>query len=412
MTKWVFGLLVILVLLVSACTLDTYLPEDMVNVNDTNMTDNGTIEFDDIFEFVNETTNETATATNETDDLLNSSEEDLDLDTSLVLMTITVTEGEIASLASLQAEDPDGDTISFTFSEPFNEQGLWQTNDGDAGKYLVTVKASDGVLSTTEQIQLVVLATNKGPVIDCPSKFEVHEEELIDLPCLIFDREGDEVTFTVSGFMDELTYQTSYGDAGAYAVVIAATDGQRTTVKEINLSILEQNQLPIVQALEPITVQEGETVRLNVIAEDPDGDELTMTYPLLFDSNGNWKTVRGDSGLYELEAIVSDGEDSVSVELSIVVEKINFAPTIEAMESIEVNEGETITLEIEANDEDGDELEIVISGFMNENTYETAYNDEGDHWVLITVSDATHSVEENVSITVNNVNRPPVFVLN
>jgi len=403
MTKWVFGLLIVLVLLISACSLQEYLPDTMVNVSNTSESGNGTVQFNDTFEFVNTTTNETDKVTNQT----NTSE----LNSSLFLRTITVTEGEIANL-NVHAEDPDGDAIQLSYSQPFNEQGLWQTNEGDAGKYLVTVKASDGILSTIEQVQVIVLPTNKGPVIDCPSSFEVREGDNITLPCLIYDREGDNETFSVSGFMHNLSYETSFGDAGEHKVLITADDGQRKTVKEINLTVLKQNRAPIVEPLPEITVQEGDEVDLSIEAVDPDGDQLQITYPPLFDSNGVWKTEHGDAGIYDLEAVVSDGEANVAVKISIVVEKVNIPPTLEPIDDIQVNEGDTITLDIVANDSDGDNLTTTISGFMTTDTYTTGYDDAGEHWVLVHVSDGKASVEQNVSITVVNVNRPPVFVRN
>lgn len=403
MKKIFIALGIVLVLALAACSLQEYLPDTMILENETNDTE--LILFNDSFEFVNETDDVQEEVVDEND--TSTEKEDL----TPVFATVTVTEGEIVSLAELQAKDPDGDTIKYDYADPFNEQGLWQTNEGDAGKYLTTVKASDGVLSTTEQVQIVVLPTNKGPVIDCPDEFEAYEGETIDLPCIIFDREGDDVTFEVSGFMDELTYETNFDDAGDYTVVITASDGSRTTVKEIDLSILEKNRPPVVQPVEEITVQETETVTLDLNVDDPDGDAIEINYPVLFDDEGVWETQKGDAGMYELEAVVSDGGNDVTVPISIVVEKLNVPPTLEPIGLIIVDEGDIIDLDIEAYDEDGDDVTVTISGFMTEEVYQTDYDDAGEYSVLVQVADEKHVVEENVSIIINNVNRPPVFKL-
>ena len=45
---------------------------------------------------------------------------------------------------TVSAVDPDGDPIVYNFTQPLDEKGEWQTGDGDAGEYIVTVYASDG----------------------------------------------------------------------------------------------------------------------------------------------------------------------------------------------------------------------------------------------------------------------------
>ena len=309
------------------------------------------------------------------------------------------------------AEDPDGDSVDYVYSEPFNSRGLWQTNDGDAGKYLVDITATDGLLSTTEQVRVIVNPSNKGPVVDCPSSIAVFEGDEIDIPCVIYDREGDKVSYAVTGFMSDLTYQTTYDDAGDYVVIVTATDGQKTTVKEIDLQIAEKNRPPVVQDMGVIEVMEGEPVKLSVNATDADGDDLTITYPERFNADGVWETTRGDAGTYEFEVSVSDGVSTVLSPVEVVVGKVNVAPIINSIDPIEVNEGDTIVLPIKVLDEDGDDLTINISGFMDSDTYETNYNDAGNYTTTITVSDGMHTVSEDVDIIIHDVNRPPVFIV-
>jgi prolyl oligopeptidase PreP (S9A serine peptidase family) len=150
---------------------------------------------------------------------------------------------------------------------------------------------------------------------------------------------------------------------------------------------------------------------LNIDANDPDGDTVSISYPILFDDDGVWETARGDAGNYELEAEVSDGDAVTIVPVRVVVEKLNVAPVIENLEDIEVDEGETITLDVEASDPDGDEIFISYSGFMTSDTYTTNYDDAGEYEVLVSVTDGRFTTEETVQITVNNKNRPPVFVV-
>ena len=91
-----------------------------------------------------------------------------------VSYTITATEGDLVTL-KLKAVDPDGLPLKYTYSKPFNDQGLWQTQDGDVGKYLVRVSASDGFSTTKADVLVVINSRNKPPVIDCPDDVTVKE---------------------------------------------------------------------------------------------------------------------------------------------------------------------------------------------------------------------------------------------
>ena len=62
-----------------------------------------------------------------------------------------------------------------------------------------------------------------------------------------------------------------------------------------------------------------------------------------------------------------------------------------------------------ATDPDGDTLKFSYSGWMNTNSYTTSFDDAGVHTVTVTVSDGSSTVSQNVTITVINVNRPPVL---
>ncbi|MBT3730785.1 hypothetical protein HOG31_02170, partial [archaeon] len=55
---------------------------------------------------------------------------------------ITVYEGELA-VADYIVSDADGDILITSFSEPMENNGLWQTEEGDAGVYEVTITVTD-----------------------------------------------------------------------------------------------------------------------------------------------------------------------------------------------------------------------------------------------------------------------------
>jgi len=69
-----------------------------------------------------------------------------------------------------------------------------------------------------------------------------------------------------------------------------------------------------------LNVKEGEMVKLDVIAKDEDDDNLFITYTGPADSKGEWQTEAGDAGEYSITVTVSDGKETVSENVKIIVE--------------------------------------------------------------------------------------------
>ncbi|MAG38940.1 hypothetical protein CMO90_02520 [Candidatus Woesearchaeota archaeon] len=319
-------------------------------------------------------------------------------------------EGDIITLKP-DAYDPDGDIIIYTFTKPFNEQGIWQTNEGDAGDYVITVTASDGVLSTSEDLLIVVSPVNKAPVIECNKELSFKETDLVKIDCNIIDPEEDELTIKYSGWMNSTEYQTSYNDAGEYEVLITASDNERTSSKTLNIIVKNLNRVPEVSDIETIEVEETEKVVVKVDASDSDKDSLTYKYSDPLNKNGVWQTKLGDAGTYTTKVIVSDGTGSVKKEFEIVVLLKNTAPSLDFIEPITVDEGEIITLPINTYDREGDELTVDISGWFETETYTTTYEDAGNYTLTINVSDGKLTRSQTIEIIVNDVNRAPVFIM-
>jgi hypothetical protein len=165
---------------------------------------------------------------------------------------------------------------------------------------------------------------------------------------------------------------------------------------------------PLVEEdLPTMTVTEGELVKLTIKATDADGDELTYEFTAPLNSDGEWQTRAGDSGVYYPEVTVSDGKTDIVKKLKIVVEPKNNKPVLQFIPNIEVDEGETVVLNPRASDDDGDRVTYSYSGWMSSNTKETGYQDAGVHKVTVSVTDGISIVTQDVTVTVKDVNRPP-----
>jgi hypothetical protein len=324
-------------------------------------------------------------------------------------VVIEATEGDLVQLKP-EAYDPDGDKITFYFTKPLDANGKWQTKEGDAGKYPVTVIASDGKSNTTQDIIIVIKKSNKAPVIECPKEVVVKEGETIKLDCNIYDPEGESVVVEYSGFMKGPVYETKFGDAGNYTVQIKANDKEKQSTGSVKIVILHVNRSPVIEGVpDTITALETDIVTLNPKLSDPDGDKVTITFSEPFDNKGIWKTKIGDTGTYKISIVASDGQSTSKKDITVVINKKNTPPVLKSIDDITVSEGDTITIPIDATDREGDALNITVKGWMNSPTYTTTYGDAGVYSVTVEVSDGEFTTQQTLKVTVLEKNRPPVF---
>ena len=328
------------------------------------------------------------------------------------LPTKKVKEGEFVSFPNLKATDPDGDKIKYTFTPPLDENGKWQTKQGDAGEYRVTITANDGKNKVSQTVNIIVEATNRPPVIQKISEIKIKEGETVTLNPTITDPDGDDLTITYSGWMETNTRQAAFTDAGRHIVTVTINDGTHTVEETIVVMVQDVNRPPKLEQINDILVKEGDKITLRPVASDADGDRVTFKYSKPFDANGVWQTKKGEIGSYRVNVSASDGKEEVTIRFFIAVESVNLPPKIEIATVLTVKEGEIVTLYPAVTDAENDAIRITYSGWMNENSYKTDYDVSGVHTVTIKATDGKNTVEKIVSINVLDVNRPPVFGAN
>ena len=159
------------------------------------------------------------------------------------LTKITVKEGELVILKP-ESEDPDVDTVLYTFSEPLDKNGKWQTKKGDAGSYEIMVTASDGELTDTQKILLVVESTNKPPVLKLIADITTSEGKTVSFNPVATDPDSDQITIRYSGWMNKAIYTTNYDDAGTHIVTVTASDGKESTSQDVTVIVTNVNRPP------------------------------------------------------------------------------------------------------------------------------------------------------------------------
>jgi PKD repeat protein len=205
---------------------------------------------------------------------------------------------------------------------------MWQTNYGDAGEYYVTLTATDDQLTTTQEILLVVNRVNVNPEIEDLMDLEFDEGDIIEFSPEVSDPNNDAVAVTITEPLASGMFATDHTSAGSYEIFVTASDGELDTETSFMLTINDVNELPTITDVEDITISEGETVTIEPMVSDLDGDELTITISEPVGDAGVWETEFIDHGEYEIKITVDDGKDTVSQTITLTVEDVNMPPQI------------------------------------------------------------------------------------
>ena len=192
----------------------------------------------------------------------------------------------------------------------------------------------------------------------------------------------------------------------------------------LEIKIMAVNDEPISGTIDEQEINEDEVLRLNLneFFSDVDNDILEFSY-----LNGEHLNVEFDNGVAEItpeenwngqtniKFIGSDNEASVeSNEVTVFVAPVNDAPVLNEIETITVNEGEIVEIIPLASDVDGDVLFYSIddnrfSKVDDKFLWETGFDDEGDYFFKITVTDGFLFDEGNFNVDVLSFNIPPVL---
>ncbi len=322
---------------------------------------------------------------------------------------LKVREGDVVSFPNLRVTDPDGDPVTYTFSSPLAADGTWQTKIGDAGQYKIKISASDGKSIVSQDVLIIVEPRNAPPIIKDLGELTFREGDKIELNPSVTDNDGDQVQISYSGWMTGNSKLTTYDDAGTYQVTITADDGKSATQRTVTLKILNVNRAPVISPIDAVTIKAGQKVTVKPQGSDPDGDVISYKFSEPLDESGSWRPEEEDVGVKMITVTASDGFLETSVRFNLTVEQQNSAPTIQIQSPINVRENDLVVLTPVVQDADGDPVTVTYSGWMTTSTKQTGFSDQGTHVVTITASDGKTSSTADVTINVQDVNRPPSF---
>ncbi len=198
------------------------------------------------------------------------------------------------------------------------------TTEGNSVTFTTTVTDNDG---TVENIEIAGLE-------------DLSDDSSVETT---YDETTGELTITVN---------TACGDSdySSYDVTVTATDddgAQTSTSFTLTVDnsdtcvVVSDNNKPILYTTVDQTLEEGESVTIEVSFKDADADDtLTLSYSGLPDDvtyeacsdDGQtycftWVTEEGDAGVYTWEFAVSDGESTTTSEVEITVVKLDLDET-------------------------------------------------------------------------------------
>ena len=247
------------------------------------------------------------------------------------------------------------------------------------------------------------------------------------------------ITYNPEQYSDPSSLRLFHYENGTWMDVTTSNDltnyricGQ---VSSLSLFVIAQkiNRAPILNPIGNKTVDEGQLLEITIIATDPDGDTLTYSASNLptgatFDSvtqKFSWTPTYDQAGSYPkvLFTVTDNGSPplSASEEITITVGNVNRPPTLTPIGNKAVNEEQILQFTITATDPDGDGLTYGVGGLPNGALFDPAaqtftwtptYDQGGNYVVSFTVTDngsPPASASETITITVSNVNRPPVL---
>ncbi len=377
-----------------------------------------------------------------------------------------VTEGQ-PLIFSLQATDPDGDNLSFSSPDaPVNATLTDNGNGtatfsftpqfGQAGNFGITfVVTDDGVpsASAVQVVDLLVLAANRLPVLAPIGNQSVAEGALLNLSVSASDPDTGPLALSAVGvpagatFADlgngtgTFSWTPGFEDAGNHNVTFSVADDAGppgTDSETITISVGDVNRPPTLAAIGARVASEGVATSIPLQAADPDADPVqfvaaNLPAGALLNDAGNgtgsidWTPAFGQEGVHSITVTANDDGNQIgsdSETFTITVGDVNRPPLLAPIGAKQGSEGAALSFGVTATDPDGDAMVLSTGGLPPGATFTDIGNGTGqfswtpafgtanNYTLTFSVTDAgvpAASDTEEVTITIGDVNRPPVL---
>ena len=353
-----------------------------------------------------------------------------------------VNENDIVRLAVPNFEEYG---LRYSISEPVGNENEWHTTYNDSGSYEISIKADGNGFSANKIVKVVVNDVDRALVFDEIGNKVLNENEELKITLNAHDPDGDEITYSASnlpkgaeleenvfiwrpdytavkkeGFVDIVMDKFRVLSKSFY-VQFTASSKDRKILQNIIITVRDVNTAPVLEDLEPITINEGDILKIVPKAYDMDGDKVSLSYSGFINTD-TFSSGFDDSGTYYVKVAASDGLLETSKFVRIDINQTNRAPLFSEFQDIKANEGDNIAILLNANDPDGDELSYSIdnpqegsslkgNAFFWQPGFNFAGNKETKKLDLVFVaSDGKTEARQIAKIEISDKNRAPRIV--
>ena len=272
-----------------------------------------------------------------------------------------------------------------------------------------------------------------------PAPDQVMDENTsLEFGCTPVDIYGN--PFTVQWYLDDwpvpgangasYTFSANWSSSGRHMVMVSAQNGLAESQFTWIVTVTDIDRPPVVDSFAPAsgaTVAEQSTIVFNVSASDPDGDVLTYSWTLdgrkrpEASQTMSYHPAYGAVGQHVVEVTVADSRGLwTSMAWCVTVLKTNMPPVIASFTpagDATIEEGEQLALSIAATDINGDTVAYswTVDGYHAADgmqfNYTPGYGDSGTREIMVVATDGEFTVLHSWNVTVTDVRRPPVAVL-
>ncbi len=353
------------------------------------------------------------------------------------LPDLRAAEGE-ELVVPVEAGDPDGDALELSLVDA--PQGMavdgaalrWTPGFEQAGAHAVTVRVAAGGADAEASFTVTVADVDRPPTLEITGDpAQGREGELLELTLVGVDPDGEAVSYGASLLPSgavlaaadgRLSWTPAFDQAGTHPAVLLALAGGAVTALNVELTVADVDRPPTVRIEGPLKGVEAAPLELRVVAEDPDGGELTVTSPGLprgAELDGRvirWTPDYDQAGEHRIRAVAADAAGEAEAEVTLVIDNVNRQPEVVSPDDVSGREDDAVRVALTASDPDGDELTFRAGGLPSQArlhrtlgtiTWHPGFDDAGDYSVEITVSDGTLSAHGGFELSIADVNRPP-----
>ncbi len=361
-----------------------------------------------------------------------------------------------ASIASINATDPEGSAVTYTLSGTGSDNFTIDTSGNitlasaldyeTATSYELTVVVDDGTYASTEVITVSVADVNEAPSLSATVAFNAFQENTATGTTIatssVTDPEAGSISYSLSGTGSEnfsvsadgtvtLASALDYETATAYEITLTASDGDNSVSETLTINVGDINEAPTVTTtLAAESVAEdaatGTTVATSS-ASDPESSSISYSLSgtgsdnFSVDANGNVTVASSldyeTTTSYTITLTASDGSNSTQETITINVSDVDEFTLALSSTSPAINEGVSTGTQVATStltQQDSASVTYSLSGtgsdkfaISSSGVITTAaamdYETTSSYSLTVTATDGTNTDTETINISINNV---------